>query len=61
MEIYKMESKEQIKVNDEEYGDWEEGDLELLSETSLAESWLSPEDEKAFAYLQEENPKKQHK
>lgn len=24
----------------------------LLSEKSLAEDWLSPEDEKAFAYLQ---------
>ena len=24
----------------------------LLSETALAENWLSPEDEKAFAYLQ---------
>jgi AbrB family looped-hinge helix DNA binding protein len=25
----------------------------LLSEKSLVENWLSPEDEKAFAYLQE--------
>lgn len=26
----------------------------LLAEKSLAENWLSPEDEKAFAYLQDE-------
>ena len=26
----------------------------LLSQKSLAENWLSPEDEKAFAYLQDE-------
>ena len=26
----------------------------LLSETAFAENWLSPEDESAFAYLQDE-------
>ncbi len=26
----------------------------LLSESAFAENWLSPEDEKAFAYLQDE-------
>ena len=47
-----MKVKKQTKINNKiEYGDWEEGDLALLSESSFAEAWLSHEDEEAWKDL----------
>lgn len=48
IEVRKLKAQKEENIED----DWR--DIHMLSERSLADSWLSPEDEKAFAYLQDE-------
>ena len=50
LEVEVRKLKQQKEEDIEE--DW--SNIHMLSEKSLARNWLSPEDEKAFAYLQDE-------
>ena len=51
-EFIKHMKRLQIRKNDDIVWDWPKNILFFADEKLLAESWLSPEDEKAFYYLQ---------